>query len=131
MTQWRYFSYESDSMLACPCCGKRGMDHSFMLRLDDLRHSLGAPMRVTSGYRCPQYNRQLSSTGATGPHTTGRAVDIHLVGGGVFDLLGLIKDHGFTGVGLKQNGAHIARFVHLDNLADGETKGPRPWVWTY
>jgi len=131
MTKWRYFSYESDRMLACPCCGKRGMDSGFMRRLDDLRHAFGSPMRVTSGYRCPQYNSELSSTGIDGPHTTGKAVDIQMTGAGLFDLLGLLEDHGFTGVGLKQKGAHSGRFIHLDTLSNDETTGPRPWVWTY
>lgn len=118
-------------MLACPCCGKRGMRPATLRRLDELRHLAGVPFNITSGYRCPQYNRRISSTGSNGPHTTGQAVDVHLVGAEVYEVLPLLKTMGFTGIGLDQNGDHKGRFLHLDDLKDHETKGPRPWVWTY
>ena len=131
MSRWRYFSYETDPKLACSCCGERGMDPDFMDALDDFRHATGIPMAISSGYRCPQYNSQVSSTGSDGPHTTGRAVDIQLVGDKVFYVLKLLEDFGFTGIGLAQKGKHSSRFLHIDNLKDHETSGPRPWVWTY
>ena len=124
---WNHFSYEQDRMLACPCCGKKGMDEAFMLDLDALRGHLGFPLTITSGYRCPDYNESLSSTGRDGPHTTGRAVDISLSGERVYLLIDHLRKYGMTGLGLKQKGDYSGRFVHIDNLSGVN----RPRVWTY
>lgn len=131
MNKLKHFSYETDRMLACPCCGTRGMVPSVMRDLDNLRDESPFPFIITSGYRCPSYNSKNSSTGLDGPHTTGRSVDIHVIGGEVYSLLPKLHKYGFTGIGLSQKGEHRKRFMHIDNLKDHETKGPRPWVWTY
>jgi uncharacterized protein YcbK (DUF882 family) len=115
--------------LTC-CGGAERMDGDFVLRLDALRKALGKPLLVTSGYRCPEHNDRVSSTGRTGPHTTGRAADLALVGRDAFVVLRMAFDFGFTGIGLKQHGPHGRRFVHLDTLPDAPGQ-PRPWVWTY
>jgi hypothetical protein len=47
----------------------------------------------------------------------------------VYVLTKLAMQHGFTGIGLKQHGA--SRFLHLDDLPNGNPTGPRPWIWTY
>jgi hypothetical protein len=70
----------------------------------------------------------LSTTGAEGPHTTGRAVDIQLSGPGVYWIIEKALRRGFTGIGLKQNGTLKKRFLHLDDLGAGF---PRPRIWTY
>lgn len=129
MSDWRYFSYETDRMLTCPCCGERGMDADFMLDLDSLRAMLGFPLGISSGYRCPAYNASISSTGDDGPHTTGKAVDIPISGQKALDLVATARKMGFTGIGVKQNGPHNKRFIHLDKLSPKE--GPRPWIWSY
>ncbi len=131
---WRFFSYETDPMLACPCgqCDNpQGMDSEFMRKLDNLRAKLNVPIQVNSGYRCPAHNAIVSTTGEDGPHTTGRAVDVALIGSRVWDAMPHFKGMGFYGIGLRQAGDHDARFVHLDDLEAAETHGPRPWVWTY
>ncbi len=75
-TPWPHFSRKE---LECHCgCGQMEMDHELLDRLESLRTAFGKPMRVTSGFRCPTYNAQISGTGFTGPHTTGMAVDHHL-----------------------------------------------------
>lgn len=127
---WKYFSHETDTMLACPCCGERGMNDAFMQRLDNFRANLGIPLTISSGYRCPKYNAKISSSGEDGPHTTGRAVDVVVMGIQAHELLSLAGAHGFTGIGVKQKGDHKGRFIHLDNLEqrDGFM---RPWIWSY
>ena len=87
-------------------------------------------MRVTSGYRTPEHNRRVSRTGYEGPHTTGRAVDVAAFGERALRIVRIALAHGFTGIGLKQNGPHHLRFVHLDDLA-GDHRTPRPRIWTY
>lgn len=129
MSNWKHFSYETDKRLACTCCGKRGMDDDFMRDLDRLRGVLGFPLVISSGYRCPVWNNSVSSTGADGPHTTGKAVDIQIVGSRALELLTTAEALGFTGVGVNQRGPHNKRFIHIDKLTPQE--GPRPWIWSY
>ena len=119
----------------CPCgCGGDFMEENFLLMLDEVRDMAGFPFIVTSGYRCPEYNNRISSTGRNGPHTTGKAADLHLLGQEAFAAIPLFYDGGILGeahggLGLKQTGEHDGRFVHVDSLTDDENS-PRPWVWT-
>ena len=114
--------------LRCRCgCGRCGMDQAFLVRLEQLRWAFGKPMRLSSAYRCPDHNERISKTGRTGPHTTGRAVDVLVSGEDAYRLVRLALEHGFTGIGIAQRGPHERRFIHLDDL-DGPT---RPWVWSY
>lgn len=127
MTSWNWEHFSPSEMM-CRCgCGQTVVDREFMDRLEALRADYGKAMPVTSGYRCPKHNQSVSSTGATGPHTTGRAVDIAVRG---FDdvtlLICLARTHGFTGIGINQKGE--GRFIHLDDLAEPY---PRPSLWTY
>lgn len=128
---WRFFSYEGDSMLACPESGERGMNDAFMRKMDRLRMALGVPIRVTSGFRSPEYNEKISTTGIDGPHTTGRAIDIQLMGdiSMNWELLQYARGFGFYGVGFRMHGPHEKRFIHLDDLEAHEA--PRPRIWTY
>ena len=123
--------YFSDREVACKCgkCdGKNHMDDIFMSRLDSLRAVYGAPIYLTSAYRCPAYNAEISSTGANGPHTTGMAVDIMVSGQHAHRIVKLAMAAGFTGIGVKQSGEYSSRFIHLDTLPMGNT---RPRIWSY
>jgi zinc D-Ala-D-Ala carboxypeptidase len=121
----RYFK---PSEFACKHCGANLMQADFLRDLDELRHEFGRPLIVSSGYRCPDYNANVSATGRTGPHTTGRAVDLRARGGDAYDVLSLALELGFTGIGVAQKGS--ARFLHLDKLPDAPGQ-PRPFVWSY
>lgn len=122
---WRHFSYAE---MACRCgCARAPLDAEFMARLSDLREQLGFALPVTSGYRCARHNASVSKTGAHGPHTTGRAVDVRIWGERAFALIATAPGHGFTGIGIQQQGDWPARYIHLDDLT-----GPqRPWIWSY
>jgi uncharacterized protein YcbK (DUF882 family) len=111
-------------------CGQAAMHPAFMDRLQRLRRAFRQPIIITSGYRCPDYNACISTTGRHGPHTTGRAADVQVVGGDALDLLVMAREQGFTGIGVKQHGKHGGRFIHLDDLPD-HYAGPRPWLWSY
>ena len=123
---WPRFSLEK---MACSHCGSIEIDSDFMDRLSALREEFGQPMLETSGYRCPDHNARISSTGRTGPHTTGQAVDIAIYGESAYRMIELAFKHGFTGIGIRQRGRHSGRFVHLDDLASEQA--PRPRVWSY
>lgn len=113
----------------CRCgCGRAEMNPTFLAALDQLRERYGKPLVVTSGYRCSSYNSKVSSTGPTGPHTTGKAADLRVDRGDAYRLLELALDAGFTGIGVQQKGA--GRFLHLDMLLSGPGQ-PRPTVWSY
>ena len=123
---WQYFSMEE---LTCHCgCGRMEMKDDFMRKLVALRDDLQVPLYVTSGYRCKKWNTHVSTTGDTGPHTTGRAVDIRIAGADAYKLVRHALMHEFTGIGLKQRGPWSDRFIHLDDLV---IPGGRPRVWTY
>lgn len=102
----------------------------FMEKVEKLRIKLGRPVRVSSAARCPEYNAKVSHTGLTGPHTTGRAIDLLASGLVAYELLELAPMCGFTGIGVSQRGDHLKRFIHLDDLTNAEGQ-PRPWVWGY
>jgi zinc D-Ala-D-Ala carboxypeptidase len=114
--------------LACRCgCG--GLPkQDFMDKVEKLRDRLGFPLPVTSGYRCPEYNNRVSGTGRTGPHTSGRAIDLGVSHARALELIRMALSMGFTGIGIKQHGA--GRFIHLDDLPDAEGQ-PRPNLWSY
>lgn len=122
---WRYFTRAE---FACRHCGENAIDDSFVTLLDELRHRCGFPLPVTSGYRCPAHNAAMSTTGAHGPHTTGRAVDLAVSRHRAHDLLRHALAMGFTGIGVAQKGS--TRFIHLDMLREPE-HAPRPSVWSY
>jgi uncharacterized protein YcbK (DUF882 family) len=124
-TRWRYFTLDE---FRCKHCGEVFMHPGFIQMLDDLRHEFGGPLFITSGYRCPEHNQRVSSTGPAGPHTSGKAADIGIRGGDARRLVGLAVQHGFTGIGVQQKGG--GRFIHLDMLDDAPGQ-PRPWLWSY
>jgi zinc D-Ala-D-Ala carboxypeptidase len=131
---WSILPNFKRSEFTCKCgCGFAPMDASFMWKLQSIRTAHTKPMYISSGYRCPSHNKTASSTGLTGPHTTGCAADILCSGSNATSILRFAVGEGMTGFGLKQKGPHSLRFIHLDNLQPSETTPPglRPWVWTY
>lgn len=61
--------------MACPHCGLCLMQDDFMARLQGLRDALGAPITVTSGYRCPTHNKSIGGAKESF-HTRGMAADL-------------------------------------------------------
>lgn len=98
------------------------MNPAFMRKLDLLRDRLGAPVIITSGYRCPVHNGAVSHTGSDGPHTTGKASDVQTRPDKMRELVSLVVEL-FPGVGFQLKGDHKTRFVHVDDLS--------PRVWSY
>ena len=116
----------SDLELRCTCCGENKMNESFLVRLQEIRDIFGVPMMLSSAYRCPEWNERQSNTKSrTGPHTTGRAVDVSVSHQDALRLIRIALERGITGIGVKQNGT--GRFIHIDDLTDGI----RPHIWSY
>ncbi len=124
--RWRHFSPAEFTSRGADGPQLR-IETAFLDRLEELRRLFGHPMPVSSGYRTPAHNVAVSSTGPTGPHTTGRACDVAVSGALAFALVRLALDCGFTGIGVRQHGA--SRFVHLDDLR--APAFPRPRIWSY
>ncbi len=123
---WRHFTKDEFS---CNCCGCNEISTELVDILDDMREELSFPLRITSGYRCPEHNNRVSSTGRDGPHTTGLAADISIMGHQAHAFLSLAFAKGFTGIGVKQKGNMHRRFIHVD-LLDSEHRF-RPTIWSY
>ena len=115
--------------LACKHCGRMDIPQSSIDRLQALRDRVGHVLRITSGFRCPEHNNVVSSTGRTGPHTKG-AFDIAIYGDDAYHLVQAAIELGFTGIGVSQKGQVEKRFIHVDDLPD-EDGQTRPTIWSY
>jgi uncharacterized protein YcbK (DUF882 family) len=115
--------------LACKCgCGMLPRQ-DFMDKVQKVRDAFGKAMIVTSAARCPDHNASVSATKSrTGPHTTGRAIDIAVSHKDAHRLLIILMAHGFTGIGVNQKGG--SRFLHMDDLPEAPGQ-PRPHLWSY
>ena len=60
---------------ACRCCGKAVVSPELIASLEALRDRIGTPIRILSGYRCPEHNRAVGGA-ASSQHLLGKAADI-------------------------------------------------------
>lgn len=127
---WRWPHIDPVKEWACKGTGAILVETEFLDLVERLRMIHGRPLNFTSGYRTPAYNAAVSTTGLTGPHTTGRAIDVRIYGIRAYDLVRQAFTLGFTGIGLSQKGPQAGRFIHLDTV-DHSPTSPRPWVWSY
>ena len=125
---WRWPNF-TPAEFACKGTGRMLIVPAYMDKLQRLRTMYGRPIRLTSGYRTPEHNAMVSTTGQHGPHVTARAIDIAVAGEDAVDLLELSFAYEFTGFGIKQHGPHASRFIHLDDLTPPDF--PRPMIWSY
>ena len=114
----------SRAEMRCKCgtCKRDEMDPEFMKMLQELRNICG-PLKVTSGYRCEQHNRD-SGGYPKSAHVQGCAADIQIYGPRALKLMEESRKVGFRGIGFSQKGPHHQRFIHLDTLE-------REAVWSY
>ena len=124
MIDWSNYQNFSADEFNCSHCGKNEMQPDFLQKLQTLRSVYGKPVRITSGYRCPEHPIEAKKT-QPGAHTSGRAADISIDRAEAHQFLKLAFAAGFTGVGVQQKGS--GRFIHLDTL-EGLS---RPNLWSY
>lgn len=99
------------SEVTCKHCGRHGMQKEFIDLLQQFRDFLGAPVVITSGYRCASHPVEAAKKGKVGRHRMGVAVDIHSPGMSLKDLYRRVEDFGrFLGVGVSLEGG----FIHCD-----------------
>ena len=121
---WRLYPNFTKAEFDCSHCGKNEMTPEFLSKLQALRMAYGAPMRITSGFRCAQHPIEAKKI-KPGAHASGCACDVAVDGQQAHKLLKLAFELGFTGIGVNQKTS--GRFIHLDTL----TEAPRPNVWSY
>ncbi len=120
----QYFTYNEFDQKDLEGSGEEYMDRPFLDKLDRLRDKCGFPFIITSGYRTPIYNNDVSTTGFDGPHTTGKAADISVDTKQAYILMeNALKMDCFYGIGVGRG------FMHLDTLLPIEK--PRPRLWPY
>lgn len=110
----------SRSEFACPCCGKAEMKGELIQELQSLRYRYGKPIIITSGYRCDEYNRTVSTATL---HPTGWAADLKTPrdGSDAMRLVELVfKIFSEYGIGIYD------KHVHVDMRPNGAVK---PWLW--
>ena len=119
-----YGKFFTEAEFACSHCGVAKMDQAFVDKLNELREAYGQPLRVSSGYRCPQHPIEAKKA-SSGAHTSGRAVDFAVQGEAAWRLLSVAMTMGFLGVGVQQKGS--GQFIHLDCWDNPN----RPTIWSY
>ena len=118
---WENFKPEE---LSCSHCGALNIHEDIMDLLQEARGVLG-PLSITSGYRCPEHNNKISSTGLSGPHTTGKAIDISVRDSQHRKLLIDYFAPQVQGLGIAKS------FIHIDLLYEEDGFEMRPNSWVY
>lgn len=131
MMDWsKYAPYFRPQEFYCRHCGEEDMSSQFMDVLLEIRRTYNRPMRITSGYRCPDHPVERHKMSTSGAHVQGIGCDVAVYGEYAVDLVEVALAHGVKGVGLKQHsgsGIHT-RFVHLDIMT---RPGAARLIWTY
>lgn len=113
------------SEFLCPCGCLAGddltipMEVPFIMKLQKLRTRFQKPIIITSGYRCPSYNKRIGGA-PNSKHCLGIAADVSCTNSkDRFTLLNLAFQIGFSGIGVDRT------FLHLD-IRESEKV-----CWTY
>lgn len=126
---WRWPHIDPAREWADRMSGQIVVDDAFMDLFERLRREVDFTLPISSGYRTPEHNLVVSTTGDDGPHTTARAADVKVYGARAMVVVEAAIRLGFTGIGISQKGSHASRFVHLDILKAPQY--PRPSMWSY
>ena len=123
--KFKYFTYNEFD-----CKGGLGkgesMNDDFICMLDDAREEAGIPFKIVSGFRTPEYNKQLIDYGfkasATSSHLIGLAVDIEAKTSlERFKIVTALLKVGINRIGLGKE------FIH----ADYDTNKTSKLIWNY
>ena len=113
-------SHFSTSEFVCRCgCGRVAVTTRLISLLEKARIIYGKPMRISSGYRCPDHN---AAVGGGPEHPAGEAADIFCVfAADRFRLVSALYDAGFRRIGVGDS------FIHAGSSATL----PQDVMWTY
>lgn len=99
--RWPHFT---PCELACHCCGEMCVDADALDTLERLRHLLGGPVSIVSGYRCARHNAQVG--GVPQSVHLQLAFDMALGPYSRRGLLTFAHEAGFTRFGLMRHALH-------------------------
>ena len=120
-TRWYNFAAKE---FVCTHCNALKISPIALDFLQSYRTFTGKSVVITSAYRCPEHNNKVSSTGLAGPHTTGKAVDIHVSHSAHRKQLIDYFTNKVTGLGIAKT------FIHIDIITPDELSH-RPNCWLY
>jgi zinc D-Ala-D-Ala carboxypeptidase len=99
----------------------KNMNMDFILKLDKLRETFGAPLHINSGFRTPEHNAKVGGVNNSA-HVQGKAADITCTNSSDrFKLIEHAIRMGFTRIGIAKT------FIHLDTASDL----PQKVIWFY
>lgn len=108
-----------DSELCCPDgCGMLPTQGAIN-KLYALRLTYRKPITITSGARCPSYNKRIGGAESS-QHTQGKAFDMIIPPSDEWEVIRIAQAVGFKGIGIANN-----RFIHVDD------RDSKPEMWTY
>ena len=125
-SRWPNFNPEE---FQCKSSGELKISEAVLDFLQAYRNVLGKGVSINSGYRCPEHNNSVSSTGLDGPHTTGWAIDVSTNSNTQYQLLKFAMSYNPQPLGIG-----IAKtFTHIDfcNADMNDKFLVRPNVWRY
>jgi len=118
---WEKVKYFRKAEFACPCCGRCEMDKELIWKLDLLRELVGAPLIITSGFRCERHNKAVGGA-PNSAHLRGKAADIACTDNLFrYKILKHAFYIGFPRIGIGKD------YIHLD--VDRSLPHPRVWVY--
>lgn len=71
----KHFDKKIDKKLTCLCCPDKDVLPEVYILLELIRNHFNQPVIITSGYRCPDYNKSIGGRSKS-QHMQGKAVDI-------------------------------------------------------
>lgn len=91
----------------CKGTGTIALDFDFLDKLQALRSEWGKPLKIMSGYRSPEHNRNVGGASRS-KHMEGIAADIPMPRKDQTSFKRLAEKHGFNGIGT------YSTFIHID-----------------
>ncbi len=104
--------------LCCPHCKRCEIKAGALLKLEALRALVKAPLKILSGYRCPEHNKEIGGEQGS-KHCDGIAFDVAVPTGiSLKKLVALAEQAGFAAVGAYPAGrGQNSNFIHVDDRA--------------
>lgn len=94
------------------CCRETKIDGQLVAYLQAIREHFGAPVTVTSGYRCAAHNATVANAAPNSRHVSGAAADIQVKGIAPAQVAKYAESIGIRGIGLYDT------FVHIDTRTE-------------
>lgn len=118
----KYFTINDFRCRHCDELPENGMNQILLDKLDALRESVGVPVYISCGYRCPTHNAEVGGV-ENSQHVLGNAADIYTDNLSVDELASAAIEAGFDGIGRYYGD----EFVHVDVRDNGES--PNEYTW--